>query len=380
MLPSGLLLAVLTLFAPGGKAALRAAEAASEVIESEQARFRVIEITDKLRHPWGMAFLPDGDLLVTERPGRLRRINDTGLEPASVAGVPKVFARGQGGLLDVALHPDFAENRWLYLSYSAGRGRAVRTTVMRARLGPDGLAEQTVIFETSPPGRTDKHFGSRLAFGADGLLYVTLGERGERRRAQELGDHNGSVLRLNADGTIPEDNPFAGTPGAKPEIYSYGHRNPQGLAVQPETGLVFAHEHGPRGGDELNLIEAGVNYGWPTISHGREYTGGKIGVGSSAEGLAQPLWIWTPSIAPSGMSFYEGDAFPAWQGDLLVGALKYELVVRLEIENGRVVGEERLLERRLGRIRDVRTGPDGLVYVLTDERSGVLYRLEPVAP
>jgi glucose/arabinose dehydrogenase len=346
-------------------------------VESEQASFRVVEITDDLRHPWAMAFLPDGDILVTERHGRLRRIHDGRLERDSLDGVPKVFARGQGGLMDVVLHPEFAENRWLYLSYSSGRGNAVRTSVMRARLGPNGLEEQTVLFETSPPGRRDKHFGSRLAFGADGLLYITVGERGERRRAQELNDHNGSVLRLNSDGSVPADNPYVGNAEAKPEIYSHGHRNPQGLAVQPGTGLIFAHEHGPRGGDELNLIQPGVNYGWPIISHGREYTGGKVGVGSSKEGLAQPLWVWTPSIAPSGMSFYQGGAFPGWQGDLLVGALKYELIVRLEIEDGRIIGEERLLERRLGRIRDVRAGPDGLVYVLTDERSGGMYRLEP---
>jgi glucose/arabinose dehydrogenase len=348
------------------------------VHDSEAAQFVVVEVASGLGRPWALAFLPDGDLLVTERDGRLRRVRDGVLEPAPLAGTPAVAASGQGGLLDVVLHPDFESNRWLYLSYSGRQGRRSNTSVMRARYGPDGLSEQEVIFEANPSLRSSKHFGSRLAFGPNGLLYVTVGERGERWRAQTADDHYGSVLRLEDDGSAPPDNPFAAGQGL-PEIFSVGHRNPQGLAVQPETGQIYAHEHGPRGGDELNLIEAGVNYGWPQASLGREYSGRRIPDGLDEPGIRQPLWHWTPSIAPSGMAFYDGEAFPAWRGNLFVGALKYELLVRLELVDGRVVHEERLLRRQLGRIRDVRLGPDGLIYLLTDERKGAIYRLEPPA-
>ena len=346
------------------------------VYDSEVAQFIVVEVASGLRRPWGLAFLPDGDLLVTERGGRLRRVRNGVLEAAPIPGTPAVAASGQGGLLDIALHPEFDSNRWVYLSYSGRQGRRSNTSVMRARYGPDGLTDQEVIFEANPSFRSSKHFGSRLAFGPDGLLYVTVGERGERWRAQATDDHYGSVLRLEDDGSPPPDNPYAADQGL-PEIYSIGHRNPQGLAVQPGTGRIYAHEHGPRGGDELNLIEAGVNYGWPQASLGREYSGRRIPDGLDEPGIRQPLWHWTPSIAPSGMAFYDAEAFPAWRGNLFVGALKYELLVRLELVDGRVVHEERLLQRRLGRIRDVRVGPDGSIYLLTDERKGAIYRLAP---
>lgn len=366
-----------TLLLEGCASASVAQSAADQAVVSDQARFRVATVVTGLEHPWGVAFLPNGDMLVTERPGRLRLIQNGQLLPEPIAGTPEVFADGQGGLLDVAIDPDFAANQQIYLSYAAEQNGAT-TRVMRAQFAPDGLSAQSVIFEALPRGRSGVHFGSRLAFGRDGMLYVTVGERGDRPRAQNLGAHGGSVIRLRPDGTVPPDNPFVGREGVRPEIFSNGHRNPQGLAIEPATGRVWAHEHGPQGGDEVNLIEAGVNYGWPVITFGRAYSGGAIGEGTAKPGMAQPLWYWVPSIAPSGMAFYDGDAFPEWRGDLFVGALKARLLVRLEIEDGQITGEERMLQGELGRIRDVRAGPDGFIYLLTDESDGGLYRLEPV--
>lgn len=366
-----------TLLLEGCASASVAQSAADQAVVSDQARFRVATVVTGLEHPWGVAFLPNGDMLVTERPGRLRLVQNGQLLPEPIAGTPEVFADGQGGLLDVAIDPDFAANQQIYLSYAAEQNGAT-TRVMRAQFAPDGLSAQSVIFEALPRGRSGVHFGSRLAFGRDGMLYVTVGERGDRPRAQNLGAHGGSVIRLRPDGTVPPDNPFVGREGVRPEIFSNGHRNPQGLAIEPATGRVWAHEHGPQGGDEVNLIEAGVNYGWPVITFGRAYSGGAIGKGTAKPGMAQPLWYWVPSIAPSGMAFYDGDAFPEWRGDLFVGALKARLLVRLEIEDGQITGEERMLQGELGRIRDVRAGPDGLIYLLTDEGDGGLYRLEPV--
>jgi glucose/arabinose dehydrogenase len=298
------------------------------------------------------------------------------LDPDPLAGVPVVYASGQGGLLDVILDPDFASNRLVYLSYAARADGGAGTRVARARLGDAGLEDLEVIFAAMVTGG-GRHFGSRLGFDPDGYLFVTLGERGASERAQDLGSLAGKVVRLHADGSVPAGNPFVGRPGAGPEIYSYGHRNPQGLAVHPETGRVWVEEHGPRGGDEVNLVAAGVNYGWPVITYGRAYSGGAIGEGSAKEGMAQPVHYWVPSISPSGMAFYQGDAFPQWQGDLLVGALSGELLARLELDGEQVAGEERLLEGVLGRIRDVRVGPDGYVYLLTDHANGALLRLEP---
>lgn len=350
-----------------------------DTITSEQATFRVELVTDGLEFPWGMAFLPDGDMLITERDGRLRQVSDGGLDPTPIAGVPDVFASGQGGLLDVAIDPAFAENGLVYLSYSGvdDDGRS-STRVARGRLQDGALQDVEVIFRSNSVSSGGRHFGSRLGFDPDGYLYVTSGDRGNPDSAQNLARHAGTVLRLLPDGSVPDDNPFVGQSGVRPEIYSYGHRNPQGLAVHPETGRVWTQEHGPRGGDEVNLIEAGVNYGWPEISWGINYSGTPINAGlRELDGMAQPAHFWDPSIAPSGMTFYDGDAFPEWQGDLFVGALKFQLIARLEMEGDEIVAEERLLEGQLGRIRDVRTGPDGLLYILTDDPDGGLYRVAP---
>jgi glucose/arabinose dehydrogenase len=346
-------------------------------IGSEQASFEVVTVAAGLEHPWGMAFLPNGDVLITERPGRLRLLREGALDPTPIAGVPAVYASGQGGLLDVALDPDFAANGLIYLSYAAAGDGGNSTRVLRARLGEGRLEDQQVIFTALPLVNSSKHFGSRLVFDRQGHLFITVGERGQDERAQDLADLNGAVIRLHPDGSVPQDNPFAGRADARPEIFSYGHRNPQGMAVHPETGAVWTHEHGPRGGDEVNVVRPGVNYGWPVITHGISYAGFPIGEGEEKPGMAQPLYHWVPSIAPSGMAFYTGDEFPDWRGDLFVGALRDELLARLEIDGERVVAEERLLEGTIGRIRDVETGPDGFLYLLTDESDGGLYRLEP---
>jgi glucose/arabinose dehydrogenase len=353
--------------------------AADGPIESEQATFELVTVATGLDHPWGMAFLPDGAMLITERSGQLRLLRDGELASAPIAGVPEVAASGQGGLLDIALHPDFASNRLVYLSYAGPGADGAATTVARARLGEGALEDLEVIFRAVPDIRSSKHFGSRLVFDRDGFLYVTAGERGQGARAQDLAQHPGSVLRLNDDGSVPDDNPFVDQAGALPEIYAWGHRNPQGMAVHPETGAVWTQEHGPRGGDEVNIERPGANYGWPVITQGIDYSGAPVGEGTHKEGMEQPVHYWVPSIAPSGMAFYEGEAFPEWQGDLFVGALKDQLLARLELDGERVVGEERLLEDAIGRIRDVEVGPDGFLYLLTDESDGGLYRLEPAA-
>ena len=350
---------------------------------SELQSFRVVTIAKGLDHPWSLAFLPDGRKLVTERVGRLRIIGADGkLQPDAVKGVPKVVARGQGGLLDVALHPRFAQNALIYLSYAEAGEGGQGTAVMRARLVGDGgnaqLEDQRVVFRLTPKSGTTHHFGGRLVFDRDEHLYITLGDRGEMERAQKLDDHAGSVIRINDDGSVPKDNPFVNKPNAKPEIYTYGNRNVQGAALHPQSGVLWTHEHGPQGGDEINVMRAGVNYGWPVITYGVNYViGTKIGEGTHKAGMAQPIYQWTPSIAPSGMAFYTGDKFPQWRGNLFVGALKLKLLARLELDGERVVKEERLLEDEVGRIRDVRAGPDGYIYVLTDESDGEVLRLEP---
>jgi glucose/arabinose dehydrogenase len=350
---------------------------AQGTISSEQATFELVTVVSGLEHPWGMAFLPDERILVTERAGRLRIVRDGQLDPEPIAGVPPVYASGQGGLLDVALDPEFASNRLIYLSYAAEGDDGNSTRVARAALGDGRLEDLDVIFTAQPLARASKHFGSRLAFDPAGYLFITVGERGQGERAQDLGDHNGTVIRLHPDGSVPADNPFVSAAGARPEIFSYGHRNAQGLAIHPETGVPWLHEHGARGGDEVNVVRPGVNYGWPVITYGIDYTGAPIGEGTHKEGMAQPIYYWVPSIAPSGMAFYDGDAFPEWRGDLFVGALRSRLLARLELDGEQVVAEERLLEGAIGRIRDVEVGPDGYLYLLTDEPDGALYRLEP---
>jgi len=361
-------------------AAAQSIPLAGPVVKSERATFRVAQVTGNLQYPWGLAFLPDGRMLVTERPGRLRVIGADGkLDPRPVEGVPKVVASGQGGLLDVAVHPRFAENGWVYLSFAGSDGDGASTEVVRGRLDGQRLQDVQTLFRMLPRSSGGRHFGSRLVFDAKGLLYITLGDRGDMERAQRMDDHAGSVIRLHDDGRVPADNPFVKTPGARPEKFTLGNRNMQGAAIHPVTGELWTHEHGPQGGDEVNVMRAGRNYGWPVITHGVNYgIGTRIGEGTSRPGMEQPLKIWIPSIAPSGMAFYAGKAFQGWSGNLLVGALRGESLHRLELDGEKVVREEVLLKSQVGRIRDVRVGPDGLVYLLTDERAGQLLRLEPL--
>ena len=362
--------------------ALSPSPAGAQTITTEEHAFRVVRLVERLEHPWSLAFLPDGRMLITERPGRLRVVGKDGkLESQPVSGLPQVTAIGQGGLLDVALHPRYTENHLVYLSYSASGEGGVGTEVARGKLASGRLEDVQVIFRQLPKSGGGRHFGSRLVFDRQGYLYVTLGERGEQERAQKPDDHAGSVIRLHDDGRVPTDNPFVGKPGWKPEKYTLGNRNMQGAALHPQTGALWTHEHGPQGGDEINVIRAGVNYGWPVITYGVNYgIGTKIGEGTHKAGMAQPLHYWVPSIAPSGMAFYTGDRFPRWRGDLFVGALRDQMLVRLKLDGEKVAKEERMLKDTLGRIRDVRSGPDGYIYLLTDAASGVLARLEPAAP
>ena len=350
------------------------------VAQSSQS-LRAATVTEGLEYPWGLAFLPDGRMLVTERPGRLRLVDADGrLHPQPVNGVPAVAAVGQGGLLDVALHPDFARNGWIYLSYAAQGEGGYGTEVVRARLEGQSLRDLKVVFSMRPKTTAGHHFGSRLVFDRQGYLYITLGDRGDMGRAQRLDDHAGSVIRLHDDGRVPADNPFVALPNALPEKFTLGNRNIQGAALHPATGALWAHEHGPQGGDEINVIRAGVNYGWPVATYGRNYgSGTQIGEGTHKAGMAQPLLQWTPSIAPSGIAFYTGDKFPAWRGNLFVGALRGQMLVRLELDGERIVREERLLENKVGRIRDVRNGPDGYLYLLIDDARGRIVRLEPAS-
>ena len=354
--------------------------AASQNYQSQEHAFKVVKLVEGLEHPWSLAFLPDGRMLVTERPGRLRIISQGKLDPNPIKGVPEVVAQGQGGLFDVALHPAFSQNRFIYLAYNARGQEGTGTELARARLAEGRLEDVQVLFRQTPKGRGGLHFGGRIVFDRAGYLYLTLGERGDMQRAQRPGDHAGSVIRLHDDGRIPADNPFVGKPGWKPEKFDLGHRNMQGAAINPQTGMLWTHEHGPQGGDEINIIRAGTNYGWPVITYGANYgTGTKIGEGTAKAGMAQPLYYWVPSIAPSGMAFYTGEKFPRWKGDLFVGALRDQMLVRLRLDGEKVVKEERLLQGKLGRIRDVRSGPDGYIYLLTDEDKGVLARLEPAS-
>jgi glucose/arabinose dehydrogenase len=343
---------------------------------------RAQTIARGLEHPWGLAFLPDGRLLVTERPGRLRVIDPDGRISEPLAGVPEVVARGQGGLLDVALDPRFADNRLVYLSYAEGGGwSAAGTAVARGRLGAGGLEDVQVIYQQQPKVPGWNHFGSRLVFARDGTLFVTQGDRFTHAAgAQDLASGIGKIVRINPDGSVPRDNPFVGRAGARPEIWSLGHRNVQGAALHPETGALWTAEHGARGGDELNRPEAGKNYGWPVITYGVDYTGASIGLGTARAGMEQPVYYWDPVIAPSGMVFYTGDALPGWKGSLLIGSLRPGLLVRLILEAGRVAREERHLGDLGERIRDVRQGPDGFVYLLTDSRDGRVLRVVPAGP
>ena len=351
------------------------------VERSDKHDFRIVPVVGELDHPWGLAFLPNGDMLVTERSGQLRIVRDGVLDPKPIEGVPDVYASGQGGLLDVALHPKFEDNRLVYLSY-AGRGAGgAGTEVVRGKLAGNRLVNVEVIFRVSPKTSGSNHYGSRLLFAPDGTLFITTGDRyNYLDHAQDTGDHLGTIVRVRDDGSVPDDNPFVGRAGARPEIYSYGHRNVQGIALRPGDNVVWAHEHGPRGGDEVNILKPGANYGWPAITYGIDYSGAIISDKTEAPGMEQPVVYWDPSIAPSGMAFYDGDRFPKWRGDLFVGALAHTHLRRLELDGIRVVKQEVLLEKLGERIRDVRAGPDGLIYVLTDSSDGQILRLEPVAP
>src|SRR3954467_15562839 len=350
----------------------------AQTYKSDEHSFRVVEVIKGLEQPWSLAFLPDGRMLVTEKAGRLRMIANGKLEPQPIAGLPRVNVHGQGGLHDVVVHPQFEKNRLVYLSYAARGDDGVGTELARGRLVGDRLEDVQVLFRQSPKGSSGNHFGGRIVFDRAGYVYLTLGDRGEMPRAQKPDDHAGSVIRLHDDGRVPHDHPFVRKPGWKPEKFDLGHRNQQGAALHPQTGVLWTHEHGPQGGDEVNVIRAGANYGWPVITYGANYgSGTKIGEGTEKEGMAQPIKYWVPSIAPSGMAFYTGDRFPKWKGNLFVGALKDQMLVRLTLDGDKVLKEERLLKGVLGRIRDVRASPDGFIYLLTDESSGVLARLEP---
>jgi glucose/arabinose dehydrogenase len=350
---------------------------AQQVLRSSKGSYSLRMLTLDLEQPWGMAFLPDGRLLITERPGRLRIFANGRLERAPVGGLPKVYARGQGGLLDVCLHPDFARNARLYLTYSGEGEGGAATVLARAEFRNNALVGVQPIFEALPRTSGGLHFGSRVVFDRAGLLYVTCGERYQMQRAQNLADLGGKVVRLRDDGTVPPDNPFVGREGARPEIFTYGHRNPQGMAMHPGTGRIWLVEHGPRGGDELNLLKAGANYGWPRATHGIDYSGSTISPNKSLPGMEDPVRVWVPSISPSGLAFYTGDRFPGWKGSVFTGALSDNALIRIELDGDRYVGEERLLVDLLPYIRDVRQGPDGLLYVVTHTDSGGLYRLEP---
>ena len=370
-------------------AAPLAAQASPDVHESARHGFRVVTVADGLANPWSIAWLPNGDMLVTERAGRLRIVRDGKLLPDSVPGVPTVRARGQGGLLEVRLHPDFATNRLIYLSFAKPNVDAslATTAVVRGRFDGDRLVDVEEIFVADAWARGNVHFAGRMVFDREGYLYLSVGDRGESPNlmadhpAQSFGQHQGKILRLHDDGRIPADNPFVGRAGAKPEIWSYGQRNPQGLAVHPVTGEVWENEHGPRGGDEVNLIRKGANYGWPVVSYGINYDGSVYSGETHRQGIEPPLWTWVPSIATSGMLFYTGERFPWWRGSVFVGGLVGEQLARLTLERDRVVSVETLLPGEVGRIRDVRQGPDGLIYLAIDGRRGALtavVRLEPV--
>jgi len=347
--------------------------------EAVNAPIRVVKVAEGLEHPWSIEFLPDGRMLVSERPGRLRIVGKDGSLSTPLAGVPKVEARGQGGLLDVALSPRFAEDRLVYLSYAEPGPGGAGTAVARARLSEDALSLQNlqVVWRQTPKVESRNHWGSRLVFARDGTLFVTLGDRASfRDEAQNLGNTIGKLVRINPDGSVPKDNPFVSRAGARPEIWSYGHRNVQGAALDPRSGELWIVMHGARGGDELDQPKAARNYGWPVISYGREYSLGSIGVGTAREGMEQPAYYWDPVIAPSGAEFYTGDRFPQWKGDLFVGSLTPGGLVRLRLQNGKVVTEERYL-RGVGRVRDVKQGPDGFLYLAIDSAQAPILRVEP---
>ncbi|MEO8380135.1 MAG: PQQ-dependent sugar dehydrogenase [Acidobacteriota bacterium] len=369
------------LFASLGSVAQTAQRSPTPRSVALPAGLKVTELARGLEHPWGLAAMPDGRLLVTERPGRLRMFGRDGKLSAPLAGVPAVFSVGQGGLLDVVLDPRFAQNHTIYLSYAEpGADGTSGTAVARARIGSNGLEDVKVIYRQQPKVVSSAHFGSRMAFRRDGTLFITQGERYSfRDQAQNLSSDLGKVVRVHSDGTIPKDNPFVGRKDARPEIWSYGHRNVQAATLDPRTGELWTVEHGARGGDELNHPQAGKNYGWPVITYGIDYNGRKIGEGTAKAGMEQPVYFWDPVIAPSGMTMYTGERYPGWKNSIFIGSLTPGALVRLTMENGRVAKEERYLGDLGERIRDVEQGPNGLLYLITDEENGRLLRLDPAS-
>lgn len=383
-----------TLLAIGLLASTAVAAMAQEPGEFRRSAYhdyRIVTVVDGLVNPWSMAFLPGGDMLVTERPGRLRIVRDGELLARPVAGVPAVHAQGQGGLMDVVPHPDFAQNRLLYISYSKpdANGQGGATAIIRARFENDALhdVEELWVGNSLDEFRRGGHYGSRIIFDGMGYIYFSQGDRQapstgnlEAHPAQDRSNHHGTINRIHDDGRIPADNPFIGESGVEPTIWSYGHRNPQGLAIDPATGNIWATEHGPQGGDELNLIQRGANYGWPVVGYGVNYrSGSAIHDGTMREGMEPPTHFWIPSIATSGLMVYAGDRFPAWKGDILAGGLGGEQIARLTMDGERVVAEETLV-LGLGRVRDVRQGPDGFIYIAVEDRAGdptAIVRLEP---
>jgi len=357
---------------------LPATALSAQTFSSDRAELQLETVAEGLEHPWSLAFLPDGSQLVTERPGRLRLIDNGQLRPEPIAGLPDLVVSGQGGLLDIVLHPDFAANRTLFLSYAHEQsGAGMTTRVAKARFDGKQLQNVEVIFEALPRSWTSRHFAGRMEFDPEGNLYIAVGDRGEKDRAQDTADDAGGVHRLTVDGKPAPGNPFLNDDSVNDTFFTYGNRNIQGMTRHPETGAIWTHEHGPRGGDEVNILHAGDDYGWPKVTYGIAYSGFPITDKTTMKGVTDPLHYWDPSIAPSGMAFYTGDLFPAWQGDLFVGALKMQKLVRLRFDNRKVVEEEDLLRDLEARIRDVRMGPDGALWLLTDHSNGKVYRLVP---
>lgn len=345
-------------------------------VESAKHKFGVDTITKALTNPWAVEFLPDGRILVTERAGEIRIVKDGKLLDEKIQGVPAVYARGQGGLMDITLHPDYEKNGWIYLSYSKEGQGGGGTVIARAKLEGNTLTGLEELFAAQPLTDAGVHFGSRIVFDGKGYMYFSSGERGKKENAQDLGNHLGKVLRLHDDGKVPTDNPFVNQAGAKPEIWSYGHRNPQGLVYDKNANLLYDAEHGPKGGDELNLVVKGANYGWPVITYGINYDGTPITDVQQKEGMEQPIRYWVPSIAPCGMAMVTTDKFPNWKGNFLIGALAHTHVTRVEVKDGKYVTEEKLLDK-IGRVRAVEESPEGYIYVAT-ENPGLLVRIVPV--
>lgn len=350
-----------------------------------EKNLKVETVVKGLSMPWAMAFLPNGNLLVTERGGKLRLVKNGQLDPQEISGIPEVYFRGQGGLLDVALHPNYKENGWIYISYAspkkegeAGEDRGANTALMRAKLKGHQLTDIEHLYKASPNVRGNVHFGGKILFDRKGYVFLSLGERGKREAAQDLGKAQGKIVRLHEDGRIPTDNPFVNKKGALPEIWSYGHRNPQGLVMNPETGVIWSHEHGPQGGDELNMVQKGKNYGWPLVTYGINYDNSIISDKTEAPGLENPIIHWTPSIAPCGMAFISSKNFKDWNGDLIVGSLKFMNLEHLTIRNNKVVKKQVIFDK-IGRVRDVRQGPDGNIYVVI-ESSGSIVKISPKTP